>query len=291
MTTNSQDLQIIADKAKEAEETIEKSKEAGKTLESAEAQIKNAHGVLALLNFEIGEKTKELDKLKKDSTETFKAEKERLVDIQVKRQDSEKEFGDFLVSVKKEKDDIEEARVQHAKDLEKLEDSKRTNQFLIDEKKRYTADAKKEGENLELTRVRAEADINGMKVLEKKLLDADGENKMREQSIRTQQESLDKRNSDLNQREADIHTKEAQLSVRESNQAGEEAKVRAILAVVQEKETLIYKLEEGLKLKGIELPKEAKKEEDGGKTVSWKPEKVEAKVGKAKEPAKKKGAK
>lgn len=287
---------LLTETRAKQEELKAQNETAEKQLKETENQIKNAQGQVALFKFEIEKAAKELEKSKKDSAETLKVEKEKLVAVELQRQEAEKEFGNFLVSVKEEKQTLTDAQEKHAKDLEKLEDAKRTNQFLIDEKKKYSEDAKRDAVNLETTRTRAEADLNGMKALERNIIESDEKLKRQQESVASSQLALDRRNNDLNQREQGIQLKEAQLATREVKVVEDETKVGELLKVQEEKETLIYKLEESLKLRGIELPKAPGEEQgtpskmmdDGGKTVSWKSKKPEKpkKPNKGKKPKK-----
>ena len=75
---------------------------------------------------------------------------------------------------------------------------------------------------------------------------------------------------------------------KEAKAVEDETRARELLLVLEEKQTAVIKLEESLKLRGVELPKEAPKEapkevvkkDDGGKTVSWKSKVVKKVKGK-----------
>ena len=289
MGNTSENFQKLADDAKKAEELVEGVKGSKKELEVIQVQIKNAQNDLALINFERDKEKKELEKLKANIQETHKVEGQQLAEIQLKRQEAEKEFGAFLTSVVKEKEELEEARDGNAKEMAKLVEGKTTNQSILDDKKKVLEETKKEKNDLESRRANAEAQISGMRVLEVALTKKDDDLKQRTQSMQNIEKEQATRNNELGQREGAIKQKEGLLEAREALLNENEQKAKDLVAVATEKETYLIKLAEEARIAGAD-PKAIKDVEKIKIAEPEKPPKEpkEEKVG-AKKPSKKRG--
>ena len=289
--TTSNDLQKLADDARKAEELSQGIKGSKLALEAIEVQIKNAQNDLALINFEREKGKKELEKTKSDIKEAQKIEGTKLVDIQTNRQEAEKEFGEFLASVAKEKKDMEELRESNGKESAKLEEAKKTNQSILDDKKKVLEETKKEKDDLESRRTNAEAQINNMKVLESTLINKDNEIKSRAEGAKNVEREQAVKNGELNAWEGTLKQRQAMLEAREAVLEENEQRAKNLVQVATEKETYLIQLIEAARVAGAN-PKAIKDVDKIAVAVEEKKEEPpkEEKLKGAKKPANKKRA-
>src|SRR3990167_9740333 len=149
MTDTAQELKNLANALEESKDLSDKNKEAKGLLETTQVQINNASNDLAYLRSEVTKETDSLATLKVKHQDTLKVNGDQLAKLQVEVQKTKDELDNVLKATTKEKGDLEAKHTELDAKLLKFAEAKKTNQALIDEKKGYLEQVKKEEAKLE----------------------------------------------------------------------------------------------------------------------------------------------
>ncbi len=243
-------LEALGNAVKRAGEIAEQNDQSQKDLQEVQKQLGVANSDLSFVKLEIETGSKKLAKVKNDAVEAEKIERAKLIEIQLKRDSAQKEYEDFLARTATERRQQEEKAQKIDKGLEKFAEAKKTNQNMIDEKKAYIVEAKKENAELETKRARVASDTGSFEKLAETMNQREASVTSREEGIKLQEQEVSQEKARLNDEKARLSAFEGSLATREANLAPLEAKLELKRQANDEKETHLIKYEESLKSKG-----------------------------------------